>query len=173
MTVRCPLPAIGVVHSSRLTTETTPVQSALNRGEIATIEIFEVYADGLVGLDGFDFAWLISWLGTPDVVVDGTPPLTQVPFLLRAEARRMGVFATRGPRRVNPIGLSLVSLCDISGRFVQFGGVDLLDGTAVIDLKPYVARFDRPDGEVRCGWFDEVALREGVTPADLGLPLES
>lgn len=172
MAIPCPLPAIGVVHSSRLTTETTPVQAALNRGEVGTVEIFEAYADGLAGLDGFDYAWLFTWLGSPDVAVAGAPAMTQVPFLLRAEGRRMGIFATRGPRRVNPIGLSLVSLCDISGRFVQFSGVDLLDGTPIIDLKPYVARFDRPAGEVRCGWFDEVALREGVTPADLGAARE-
>lgn len=50
---------------------------------------------------------------------------------------------------------------------MRFAGVDLLDGTPVIDLKPYVTYFDRPDGEPRCGWFDTVVMREGVTPADL------
>ena len=50
----------------------------------------------------------------------------------------------------------------------RFPGVDLLDGTPVLDLKPYVSRFDRPDGEPRCGWFDEVDIADGVTPADLG-----
>lgn len=80
----------------------------------------------------------------------------------------MGIFATRGPRRVNPIGLSLVRLTEVSGRVIGFAGVDLLDGTPVIDLKPYVTRFDRPEGEPRCGWFDTVEMREGVSPADLG-----
>jgi len=48
--------------------------------------------------------------------------------------------------------------------------VDLLDGTPVVDLKPYVTAFDRPDGDPRCGWFDTVTMRDGVTPSDLGPP---
>jgi tRNA (Thr-GGU) A37 N-methylase len=79
----------------------------------------------------------------------------------------MGIFATRGPRRVNPIGLSLIRLLDVTGPVVQFAGVDLIDGTPVIDLKPYVTRFDRPAGEPRCGWFDQVAIEDGSTPARL------
>jgi tRNA (adenine37-N6)-methyltransferase len=172
MVLACPLPAIGVVHTARRTTETTPVQAALNRGEHGTIEIYSEYAEGLAGLDGFDYAWLVSWLHQPHATQDGAPPLTQVPFLLRAEQRRMGIFATRGPRRVNPIGLSLVKLASVTDREVEFGGVDLLDGTPVIDLKPYVSRFDRPDGEPRCGWFDSVALTEGLAPSDLGQPTD-
>ena len=74
----------------------------------------------------------------------------------------MGVFATRAPRRPSPIGLSLVRLLGVSGTVVTFAGVDLLD--ARLDLKPYVTRFDRPAGEPRCGWFDEVPLTEGATP---------
>jgi tRNA-Thr(GGU) m(6)t(6)A37 methyltransferase TsaA len=165
--VDCPLEVIGVVRTARTAVESTPVQSALNRGEQGTVEIFERYADGLAGLDGFDFAWLLSWLHRPD---DPRPPaLTQVPYLLRPQQRRTGIFATRGPRRVNPIGLSLVQLLDVSGRFVTFAGVDLLDGTPVVDLKPYVTRFDLPPGEPRCGWFDTVPLPEGVTPAELNI----
>lgn len=148
------------------------MQAALNRAEVGTVEIFESFAEGLSGLEEFDYAWLVSWLHNPDGTVDGTadgmPPLTQVPFLLRAEQRQMGIFATRGPRRVNPIGLSLVALRGVSGCYVRFAGVDLLDGTPVIDLKPYVTRFDRPAGEPRCGWFDSVTMPEGVTPSDLG-----
>jgi tRNA (Thr-GGU) A37 N-methylase len=53
---------------------------------------------------------------------------------------------------------------------IRFAGVDLLDGTPVIDIKPYVTAFDRADGEPRCGWFDTVALREAVTPEQLGRP---
>jgi tRNA (adenine37-N6)-methyltransferase len=158
---------IGVVRSSRSTTESTPVQAALNRSEEGTLEVFEKYTEGLSGLDGFDYAWLVSWLHQPHVDSAAPPPLTQVPYLLRPEMRPMGIFATRGPRRVNPIGLSLVQLLDISGRIVRFAGVDLLDGTPVVDLKPYVTRFDRPPGEPRCGWLDSVPMPEGVTPADL------
>lgn len=164
--VACPLDVIGVVRTARSDIETTPVQAALNRTERGTVEIFEPYVEGLSGLEGFDYAWLLTWLHRPGDTVAAA--LTQVPFLLRPQQRQMGVFATRGPRRVNPIGLSLVQLLGFSGAIVAFAGVDLLDGTPVIDLKPYVTRFDRPTGEPRCGWFDTVPLPEAVTPADLG-----
>jgi tRNA (adenine37-N6)-methyltransferase len=160
---------IGVVRTGRSTTERTPVQAALNRTEHGVVEIFEPYADGLSGLDGFDYAWLLTWLDRPDSP-DPAVPMAQVPFLLRAEPRLIGIFATRGPRRVNPIGLSLVQILEVTGHRVRFAGVDLLDATPVIDLKPYVSRFDRPDGEPRCGWFDTVSLGDGITPADLGPP---
>ncbi|PKV95630.1 tRNA-Thr(GGU) m(6)t(6)A37 methyltransferase TsaA [Amycolatopsis echigonensis] len=162
----CPLEPIGVVRTPRRRRDRTPVQAALNRAEEGVLEIAEPYAAGLADLDGFDYAWLLSWLHRNDDP-GGPPPMTQVPFLLRPTPRQIGVFATRGPRRVNPIGLSLVRILDVTGRNVRFAGVDLVDGTPVIDLKPYVAEFDRPPGEPRCGWLDTVPLREGATPADL------
>jgi tRNA-Thr(GGU) m(6)t(6)A37 methyltransferase TsaA len=158
------LRAIGYVRTARTELERTPVQAAANRGEEGVLEIEEEYAEGLDGLAGFDYAWLLSWLDRPD---RPGAELTQVPYLLRRERRRMGIFATRGPRRVNPIGLSLVRLLEVSGRTVRFAGVDLLDGTPVLDLKPYVTKFDRPPGEPRCGWFDGVVVPDGVTPEDL------
>jgi tRNA-Thr(GGU) m(6)t(6)A37 methyltransferase TsaA len=166
----CPFEVIGTVRSGRVTTESTPVQSSLNRGEEGVVDVHEPFVEGLAGLAEFDYVWLLTWLHRPHS--PGAPvPLTQVPFLLRPEQRAMGIFATRGPRRVNPIGLSLVRLLEVTGAQVRFGGVDLLDGTPVIDIKPYVVRFDRPDGYVHCGWFDTVAMPEGVTPADLRPPL--
>jgi tRNA (adenine37-N6)-methyltransferase len=66
--------------------------------------------------------------------------------------------------------LSLVRLVEVTGSRVRFAGVDLVDGTPVIDIKPYVTRFDRPPGEPRCGWFDATAMPDGVTPADLIQP---
>jgi tRNA (Thr-GGU) A37 N-methylase len=83
----------------------------------------------------------------------------------------MGIFATRGPRRVNPVGLSLIQLLEVTGRAVTFAGVDLLDGTPVIDLKPYVTRFDRPPGDPRCGWFDQITIADDTTAEQLGQPL--
>ena len=59
-----------------------------------------------------------------------------------------------------------VRLLDVTGPVIRFAGVDRLDGTPVIDLKPYVARFDRPPGEPRCGWYDQVPIRDGVSPAN-------
>jgi tRNA (Thr-GGU) A37 N-methylase len=86
---------------------------------------------------------------------------------LRSQQRSKGIFATRGPRRVNPIGLSLIQILNVTGPSIGFAGVDLVDGTPVIDLKPYVTRFDRPPGEPRCGWFDQVTISDGITPEQL------
>jgi len=167
MELHVPLHVIGVVRTTRTALETTPIQAALNRAEHGAIEVDEPYRDGLDGLDGFDYAWLLTWLHQPDQP-SGAPSLRQVPFLLRRQQRRVGIFATRGPRRVNPIGLSLIQIVGLTSTGVAFAGVDLIDRTPVIDLKPYVSRFDRAPGQPRCGWFDEVSMAEGVTPAQLG-----
>ena len=160
-----PLPPIGVVRSSYRRTEETPVQARLNPDADGVVEIDPAYAAGLADLAGFDFAWLLTWLHQPH---DTSPPgLRQVPFLLRPSGREVGVFATRSPRRVNPIGLSLVELVAVTETAIEFRGVDVVDGTPVLDVKPYVRRFDDPARPVRCGWFDEIELREGVRPADL------
>jgi tRNA-Thr(GGU) m(6)t(6)A37 methyltransferase TsaA len=168
----CPFTVIAVARTDRRDRESTPVQSALNPDERGTLEFRAPYEEGLAGLAEFDHAWLLSWLGgaetsEPTPLTPPTPPLRQVPFLLRPGGREMGVFATRGPRRVNPIGLSLVRILEIAGRQVRFAGVDLVDGTPIIDVKPYVTRFDRPPGEPRCGWFDSVPMPARVTPAEL------
>lgn len=141
------------------------MQAALNRVEHAVVDLDPRYGEALAGLDGFDYAWLITWLGRSED--PNPPPLIQVPFLLRPEQRSMGILATRGPRRPNPIGLSLVRLVEIEGTRITFEGVDMLDGTPVIDIKPYVTRFDRPPGEPRSGWFDEVETPQAVTPEAL------
>jgi len=199
-----PLVVIGAVRSSHTEPETTPIQAALNRAGHGTIEVAEPYREGLAGLDGFGYAWLLTWLhrpggrpagreggragqpppgsrdgqpppGSRDGQLppggrDGQPPLKQVPYLLRSQQREMGIFATRGPRRINPIGLSLIQLLEVTPETVMFAGVDVVDGTPVIDLKPYVTRFDRPPGDPPCGWFDELDISDGSTPAGLGPP---
>jgi tRNA-Thr(GGU) m(6)t(6)A37 methyltransferase TsaA len=162
------LTVIGEVRTGYASTEGTPIQAGLNRAERAVIEIAGPYREGLDGLAGFGYAWLLTWLDRPHD--PGPPPLRLVPFLLRREQRKVGVFATRSPRRVNPIGLSLIQILGVSGGEIEFAGVDLLDRTPVLDLKPYVARFDRPpgDGDPAGGWFDQAPMAERVTPAELG-----
>lgn len=161
-----PLRIIGVVHTPYQSTEETPIQAALNRSEHGVLDIDPAYQDGLEGLEDFDYAWLLTWLNhRPDD--EGEAPLKQTPFLLRGTGRQIGIFSTRGPRRINPIGLSLVRILAVAGCRVEFAGIDLLDGTPVIDLKPFVARFDRPPGDPACGWFDDITIDDGVTPAAL------
>jgi tRNA (adenine37-N6)-methyltransferase len=163
MNLNAPLRTIGTVRCGHRDLETTPIQAGVNRAEQAVIELQPRFAAGLDGLGGFDYAWLLTWLH--EQPTGAVPPLRQVPFLLRVQRRRMGIFATRGPRRVNPIGLSLIQLIEITGTSITFAGVDVVDGTSVIDIKPYVTRFDRPAGDPRCGWFDEVSIDERATPA--------
>jgi len=169
MELTVPLRVIGVVRTAYTELATTPIQAGLNRAEQGTIEIAGRYLEGLDGLAEFDYAWLVTWLHRP-AERSSDPPLRQVPFLLRAQQRTMGMFAARGPRRLNPIGLSLIQLLDVTGPAIRFAGVDLLDGTPVIDLKPYVSRFDRPPGDPRCGWYDRVTISDGITPARLTPP---
>jgi tRNA-Thr(GGU) m(6)t(6)A37 methyltransferase TsaA len=159
---------IGIVRSGRSSTEDTPIQAALNRAERGTIEIDPRYQNGLDGLEGFGYAWLITWLHDPEGQAGSPVSLRQTPFLLRGTGRQIGVFATRGPRRINPIGLSLIEVLSVHRHGVEFAGVDVIDGTPVIDLKPYVGRFDRPQQDPPCGWFDDLTIAEGVTPSAIG-----
>jgi tRNA-Thr(GGU) m(6)t(6)A37 methyltransferase TsaA len=156
---------IGVVRSRFIAPGATPVQSALSPADEAVVEIDPRYTDALDGLTEFSHVWLLCWLDR--IERDDDPPLRQVPFLLRRTPRPIGVLATRGPRRINPLGLSLVRLISVEGATLRFAGVDVLDGTPVVDVKPYVARFDAPAGEVRCGWFDTIDIADGSTPDSL------
>ena len=161
---------IGVVRTSRRSRDDTPVQAALNPDDEGTIELDARYADALDGLADFSHVWLVTWLAALDGEPE-LPALKQVPLLLQRTPRELGIFATRGPRRPSPIGLSLVRLIGVDGTTVRFGGVDLVDGTPLLDLKPYVARFDQPQGPVRSGWFDELEVGTDITPAALRRPL--
>lgn len=164
---------IGTVRTPYSAAEDTPVQAALNRAQAAVVELEPEYAEALDGLAGFSHLWLVTWLHRPHdgrAPAAGPAPLRVVPFLLRGTGRELGVLATRAPRRPNPIGLSLVRLDRVEGARVHVLGVDLLDGTPVLDLKPWFPDADTPDEPVRGGWFDDVQLRDGLRPSDLGPP---
>lgn len=145
------------------------MQSCLNPDETGVLFVERAFRCGLDGLRDFDFIWLLTWL-QPE---DGPPPaLRQVPYLRRGRGEPIGVFAMRGPRRPSPIGLSLVRVLEVTEEGCSFAGVDMLDGTPVIDIKPFVAAFDVPpdrtlDAPVRNGWFDGVDLLAPHTPSSL------
>ena len=146
---------IGFLHSPHQTTSGTPIQPSRARGIEGTIEIAEEYAEALTDLDGFSHIILICHLHKAAGF-----KLKVVPYL---DTELRGLFATRAPSRPNPIGLSIVRLLGVDGRVLRIEGVDLLDGTPVLDIKPYVREFDEQT-EIRCGWLDEVSGRE--TTAD-------
>jgi tRNA (adenine37-N6)-methyltransferase len=157
---------IGTVRTRYASFEQTPVQASLNPDDEGAIELNPRYVDGLDGLSEFTHLWLLTWLAELDAEPE-EPELRRVPFLLRRTPRELGIFATRGPTHPTPIGLSLVRLVAIDGTTIRFAGVDMIDGTPLLDLKPYVTRLDEPSGDVRCGWFDTITIGDDITPASL------
>lgn len=157
---------IGVIRTQRRTWVETPVQAALNAHEPGEAHLAEEFVDALEGLAEFDYAWLLTWLGTEDHDPSAVR-LRQVPFLAQASRREIGILAMRGPKRPNPVGLSLVRILGIDAAVIHFSGVDMVDGTPLLDVKPYVVHFDRPELPVRSGWFDDVQRPAGATPSML------
>jgi tRNA-Thr(GGU) m(6)t(6)A37 methyltransferase TsaA len=134
----------------------TPIQPVYALGIPATVEVFPNFEVGLQDLDGFSHIHLLYAFHCA-----GSPQLVVTPFL---DDQPRGVFATRSPSRPNPIGISLVRLVGREGRILRIEDVDILDGTPLLDIKPYSSRFDVRDG-ARCGWQDrideETARRRG------------
>jgi tRNA-Thr(GGU) m(6)t(6)A37 methyltransferase TsaA len=137
--------AIGVVRSPFTELDGMPLQSVAAEDVRGQIEVRPEFRPALKDLDGFSHVWVVSHLHRSE------PPTVSVvlPFLDDVER---GLFATRSPRHPNPIGLSVVRLLGIEGSTLQVSGLDLLDGTPVLDLKPYVPLFDGIDAE-RIGWL--------------------
>jgi len=139
--------SIGVIYSEHTIAEETPIQPAYAKGCRGRAEIFPEYEEGLRDLDGFSHIYLIYHFH-----LSTTAKLIVKPFLQDVER---GVFATRAPTRPNAIGLSIVELVSREGNILYLDGVDILDGTPLLDIKPYVARFDCVE-TLRNGWQDEV-----------------
>lgn len=120
----------------------------------ATLELeADLPLETLTDLEGFDHVWLLFAFHRSE----GWTPMVRPP---RGPRVRRGVFATRSPHRPNPIGLSAVELAGVEGRTLRLRGVDLLDGTPVLDIKPYVPYADAfPDA--RAGWIDAVDEASG------------
>jgi tRNA-Thr(GGU) m(6)t(6)A37 methyltransferase TsaA len=129
-----PLPPIGFVRTAQRLHHEAPRQSGLGRGSEGVIEVRQGLQNALQDLAGFSHLWVLSWFhlarGFRSQVV---PP---------RDAQKRGVFATRAPQRPNPIGLSCVRLVRIDKRCLHIADHDLLDGTPVLDLKPYLPYCD-------------------------------
>jgi tRNA-Thr(GGU) m(6)t(6)A37 methyltransferase TsaA len=139
---------IGIIHSVLREKDSTPIQGCFSTA-MGFIKLFPEYKEGLKDLDGFSHLFLIYHFHEAR-----TPKLRIRPFLDRQER---GIFATRHHDRPNPLGLSIVELLSIEDTILHVRGVDMLDGTPLLDIKPYVSRFDIRD-PVRCGWFDRANL---------------
>jgi tRNA-Thr(GGU) m(6)t(6)A37 methyltransferase TsaA len=137
---------IGVVRSPFTDPVGMPIQPDGARGVAGMVEVNPSFADGLADLDGFSRVILIYVFHRSKEY-----RLRVVPFLDDCEH---GIFATRAPQRPNPIGLSIVRLMGVDGCRIMIEGVDILDGTPVLDIKPYLPPFDAFPDE-RTGWFDK------------------
>jgi len=146
---------IGVVRSPFTGMEGTPIQPALAGGAEGEIELAVQYAPALVDLHGFERIWVLYLFDRA-----GAYRASVVPY---RDDRPHGLFATRAPCRPNPIGLSVLRLLAVSGATLRVADLDILDGTPVLDIKPYVPEFDSFPS-ARAGWLD--AGRRPVSAAD-------
>ena len=147
---------IGLIRSEHITPEKTPIQPAYAKGCKGRAEIFPEFEDGLRDIEGFSHIYLIFHFNQAQ-----DAKLIVKPFLQDIER---GVFATRAPCRPNAIGLSIVELLGREGNVLHLDGLDVLDNTPLLDIKPYTKKFDCIE-TTRNGWQDEV---DEITAQKLG-----
>ena len=137
---------IGIIHSPFMELEGMPIQPVGAAGVKGTVEVFEDFHPGLKDLDGFSYIILLYHFHRSHGF-----NLHVVPFM---DSQKRGLFATRAPKRPNPIGLSVVQLDKVEDGVLYIQAVDILDGTPLLDIKPYVPEFDAQVG-VRTGWLEK------------------
>lgn len=135
---------IGVVHSPYKERADIPCQGSRSK-EVGVVEVFDEYAEGLKDVDGFSHVVLLFHFHKAERV-----DLIAKPFL---DDKPKGIFAIRSPFRPNHIGLTVVKLVKIEGNKLTVANMDCLDGTPLLDIKPYIPEFD-DKGEVRIGWLE-------------------
>ena len=149
--------SIGIIHSPFLKTEGMPIQSAGAIGIKGTIELKRELAGGLKDLDGFSHIILIYSFHKSKGF-----DLKVMPFLSK---KKHGVFSTRAPKRPNAIGISAVKLLRIKKNIVEIENVDILDGTPLLDIKPYIPEFDIHKVE-KSGWLENTQFNIKETKSD-------
>ncbi len=138
------LTSIGVIHSPYKHLNECPRQTS--RSElIAEIEIFKPYVEGLKDIEGFSHIIILYWLHKSH----SYSLLVRTPW----DTEPHGLFATRSPHRPNPIGLSVVRLLSRRGNVLRVRGIDAIDGTPLLDIKPFVPAFNATD-VTSIGWFE-------------------
>jgi tRNA-Thr(GGU) m(6)t(6)A37 methyltransferase TsaA len=139
---------IGVIRTPYDSPEGMPIQP-VGGNALGTVELAETHAAGLADLDGFSHCILLYHFHESD----GPAAAAVEPFLDEVER---GLFATRAPRRPNPLGLSVVAIEDVADATLSVRGIDVVDGTPLLDVKPFVPDFDVPE-EAEAGWLDDPA----------------
>jgi putative methyltransferase, YaeB/AF_0241 family len=146
MSSQLKLEPIGIIETPFREPAGTPIQPSRARGARGRIQIDPRFQAGLKDLEGFERIWLIYWFHKAS-----SSSLLVTPFL---DTRERGIFATRAPARPAPIGMSVVRLLAVHGGILDVEDVDIVDGTPLLDIKPYVPEFDCYPHS-RAGWFDE------------------
>ena len=152
---------IGTLSSPHKDAAKTPIQPVFARGIEGTVTLQPEYSDGLMDLEGFSYIYLLYVFHKARQT-----KLRVQPFL---EDKERGVFATRAPCRPVKLGFSLVKLVRIEANVLHIEDVDILDGTPILDIKPYIKRFDSREN-VRSGWQDEIPQETAEVRGRRGLP---
>ena len=130
---------IGIIHSPFKEPKGTPIQPRAAQGIDGTVEVFQEYTEGLKDIDGFSYVILVYHFH-----LSKESSLKVKPFM---DDQTHGVFSTRAPNRPNPIGISVVQLVKIEGNILQVKDLDIVDGTPLLDIKPYIPEFDIRDAK--------------------------
>jgi tRNA-Thr(GGU) m(6)t(6)A37 methyltransferase TsaA len=145
---------IGIVKGPYTQTKDIPKGPGAKHDAVGTLEISPDYEAGLTDVEGFSHLYVLWVFDRSDgFELLATPP---------SDDRPHGVFATRSPKRPNPIGLTVVELLRREGRVLHVRGLDMLDGTPILDIKPYLSSV--PETALRRGWLAEAEAR-GATPS--------
>jgi len=147
------LKPIGVIHTPFRQAAGTPLQPSMAQGAEGTVEVFAEYSAGLKDLEGFERIWLIYWFHRA-----APAELVVQPYM---DSDLHGVFATRAPSRPNPIGMSAVKLLSVEGNLLRVADIDILDGTPLLDIKPYAPLFDHYPVR-RSGWLDRRSRQDAL-----------
>lgn len=142
---------IGIIFSPFLSKEETPIQGIFSSEKTSTVEVFKEFEEALKDIEGFSHIYLVYYFDRA-----GEIKLVRETFL---DDSPHGIFASRHPCRPNSIGLTAVKLLGVNGRFLTVSGADILDRTPLLDIKPYLPRFDSFP-EASEGWTKDKKLRE-------------
>jgi len=142
---------IGVIHSPFTDPADTPIQGVFADGARGEVEVFLEYADGLRDIDGFSHLIILYHFH----LANGYSLISK-PFMGDNEK---GIFAIRHPNRPNPIGISIVRLDHVRGNVLEISDIDILDGTPLLDIKPFVHQFDHR-ADIQSGWVDDQHVDE-------------
>ncbi len=137
---------IGIIHSPFKEPKGIPIQPAVAEGIEGQVEVFPEYAEGLEDIGGFSRIFLIYQFHLSEGY-----HLKVKPYM---DNKKRGVFATRAPSRPNPIGVSVVELLKVEGSTLYIMNVDIVDGTPLLDIKPYVPEFDIHEVK-NIGWLEK------------------